>query len=348
MYWTNNEILFLETNYPTNGIKYCSNKLKRTNNSIERKAARLKIFKISRNINWTEKDKNFLINNYPKYGIKYCSNNLNRTEDSVMNKVSELKIKRFKNPLTKDECFLICKKYDNYTKFYKNEFHIYNIIFLNGWLDEMTNHMIRLKNKRLIWVKEDCIKESLKYKTISEWVKNSRSSYRAAHKNKWFEECSSNMIKLGSRQLRVIYSFEFKDNYVYVGLTYSPEIRKKYHLNNEKSPIYKHSLKTKLTPEFKILTNYLERDIASTKEGDILNKYIDCGWMVLNKVKTGGLGGNYLIWNKINCIDEAKKYKSRNEFSLKNNSAYGSARRNGWLNDCCGHMKSIKNLNLCI
>ena len=338
MKWIDEEILYLKTNYPDNGIRYCSDILNRTNISIERKAGRLKIFKNLRSINWTEKDENFLINNYSKYGVKFCSNNLNRTEASIMIKARKLKIKYRKN-LTKDECILICKKYNNYTEFYKNEYNIYKFIFVKGWLDELTNHMIRERNKPIVWTKEDCIKESLKYKTIKEWVKYSRSSYRAAHINKWFEECSLNMIKLGSRQLRAIYSFEFKDNHVYVGLTYSPEIRKKYHLNDDKSPIYQHIIKSKLIPEFKILTDYLEKDVASSKEGDILNNYINCGWIALNKVKTGGLGGGRLIWNKNNCMVEAKKYKSRREFSLSNNSAYGSARKNGWLNDCCTHMK---------
>jgi hypothetical protein len=340
MNWTDNEIQFLINNYPENGIHFCAHNLNKTNILIERKAGRLKIFKNSRSISWTEKDEKFLINNYSKYGVKFCSDSLKRTEGAIITKARRLKIKYRKN-LTKDECTLICKKYNNYTEFYKNEFKLYNFIFLRGWLDELTHHMIRIKNKSIFWTKEDCIKESSKYKTIKEWIKNSRSSYRAAHINKWFEECSSNMIKLGSRQLRAIYSFEFSDNHVYVGLTYSPEIRKKYHLNNENSPIYQHIIKSKIIPEFKILTDYLERDIASIKEGDILNGYIGCGWIALNKVKTGGLGGNRLIWNKNNCIIEAKKYKTRKEFSLKNNSAYGSARRNGWLNDCCTHMKPI-------
>ena len=53
-------------------------------------------------------------------------------------------------------------------------------------------------------------------------------------------------------------------------------------------------------------------------------------------------GANCLIWSKNNCMVEAKKYKSRKEFSLNKNSAYDSARRNGWLNDCCTHMQ-LKN-----
>lgn len=333
MYWTNDEIQFLEDNYIKNGIKFCSDYLKRSNVSISRKVNRLKIIK---NINWSEEDENFLINNYSKFGVKFCSNYLKRTEVAIMLKAKRLKIK-YKKEITKDECYNICKKYDNYSNFYKNELQIYNYIFQKGWLNELTNHMIR-KNKRIIWIKEECIKESLKYKTIKEWIKNSRSSYRAAHKNKWFEECSSNMIKLGSWELRLIYSFKFSDNYVYVGLTCSPETRKEYHLNNKKSPVFQHILKTNLTPKFSILTDYIENYIASIKEGEFLNNYINDGWMVLNKVKTGGLGGNRLIWNKNKCIVEAKKYNSRKEFSIKNNSAYNSARKNGWLDECCINM----------
>jgi len=39
------------------------------------------------------------------------------------------------------------------------------------------------------------------------------------------------------------------------------------------------------------------------------------------------------IWNKETCFEEAKKYKSRTEFSKKNQTAYKYARINDWLND---------------
>lgn len=343
MRWSKNDIIFLKENYPENGISYCASNLNRTNISIERKAKRLKIFKKSPNLSWTKKDINFLSENYPVYGTRYCSNKLNRTEVSIICKANELKIFIIKNYPTKEECTIVCNKYDKYSEFYKKERYIYGYIFKMGWLNDLTNHMIRIKNKPTHWNKFDCINESLKYVTIKEWIIGSRSSYRAAHVNNWFKECSSHMVKLGSRQLRLIYSFEFNDNSVYVGLTHSPEIRKKWHLFNEKSPIYKHIKKTKEFPKFKILTDYLDKNIASIKEGDILNQYISSGWTTLNKNKTGGLGGNHLIWDEDNCINEAKKYKTRREFSIKNNSAYGSARRNGWLNDCCSHMGITNN-----
>ena len=39
-------------------------------------------------------------------------------------------------------------------------------------------------------------------------------------------------------------------------------------------------------------------------------------------------------WNYDTCLEEARKYKSRSEFSKKCRSAYDAARRNGWLDDC--------------
>ena len=44
-------------------------------------------------------------------------------------------------------------------------------------------------------------------------------------------------------------------------------------------------------------------------------------------------------WNiKNNCIEDAKKYSTRNEWSTKNSGAYNSARRNGWYEECTKHM----------
>jgi hypothetical protein len=44
-------------------------------------------------------------------------------------------------------------------------------------------------------IKENVLAEALNYKTRSEWVKNSSSSYNSANKNGWVDECSTHMIK---------------------------------------------------------------------------------------------------------------------------------------------------------
>ncbi|MDG1950224.1 MAG: DEAD/DEAH box helicase family protein [bacterium] len=43
-------------------------------------------------------------------------------------------------------------------------------------------------------------------------------------------------------------------------------------------------------------------------------------------------------WTKEECRKEAMKYDTRGKFDKGSGGAYGAARRNGWLDDICGHM----------
>lgn len=45
-------------------------------------------------------------------------------------------------------------------------------------------------------------------------------------------------------------------------------------------------------------------------------------------------------WTIENCKLDAKNYSSRSEWCEKSGAAYASATRNGWLEDCCVHMKN--------
>jgi len=47
-------------------------------------------------------------------------------------------------------------------------------------------------------------------------------------------------------------------------------------------------------------------------------------------------------WNKEVCIEDALNYTSRHEWQKNNNTAYSIARKNGWLEECCGHMDSVR------
>lgn len=46
------------------------------------------------------------------------------------------------------------------------------------------------------WTKENCIFEAKKYKTRSEWQRNSSASYKLAIKNGWLGECCKHMVNL--------------------------------------------------------------------------------------------------------------------------------------------------------
>ena len=51
-------------------------------------------------------------------------------------------------------------------------------------------------------------------------------------------------------------------------------------------------------------------------------------------------------WNiKENCLQESLKYKTRVEFQKGSKGAYLATRRNGWLDDICGHMERLRKPN---
>ncbi len=114
---------------------------------------------------------------------------------------------------------------------------------------------------------------------------------------------------------------------------------------DQNSQVYRHVQKSGLVPKFIILTKYLDKHIAAIKEGKYLKEYVVTGWTILNKYRTGGLGGSKVKWSKENCIIEAKKYKYKSEFKKNSPSAYQSARKNNWLNDCSIHMIELKKIN---
>jgi len=69
-----------------------------------------------------------------------------------------------------------------------------------------------------------------------------------------------------------------------------------------------------------------------------VKKYQNEGWNILNKAKTGAIGGCEIKITQDFCKEEALKYKTKTDFYNGNASAYFAAKRNKWLNDICGHM----------
>lgn len=139
----------------------------------------------------------------------------------------------------------------------------------------------------------------------------------------------------------MIYAYEFSDNSVYVGLTCNPVSRQNDHLiskRKEKSSVYKHFIKTNLYPKFIELTTYLNNNIAILKEEEFLNLYKNKGWTILNKIKTGGLGSSIRKWNINTCTNDALKYNTKKEWRKNSKSAYFTASKNKWLDECTKHM----------
>jgi len=241
---------------------------------------------------------------------------------------------------TKEKCWEEALKCKTRSEFYKNS-GASTASLKNHWIDDICSHMIEIKKPNGYWTKERCRKEALKYSTKKEFSINSPSSYNRSKKLKIIDDICSHMTIIGNIVKRCIYVYEFPDHSVYIGLTFNINNRHKRHTTStkkeNKSSVYK-KINQNFTYELKQLTNYIEIEKAIYFENFYVNEYRKNGWYILNKRKTGGLGGNILKWTKEKCKDESLKYISKSEFYKNSMSAYQSAKRIGILDEICSHM----------
>lgn len=195
------------------------------------------------------------------------------------------------------------------------------------------------------WTYDLCLEYALECSTKSEFINKYKTAYSAAKKYNWIDTICSHMPLTGNRYNKCIYSYEFPDNSVYVGLTYSIEDRQKNRDNRKNDSVTKYISETGLQPIRKQLTEYVPVDEAKILEGEYVNKYKLSGWNILNKVKTGAIGGCVVKWTKENCQKEALKYNTKADFRDESSSAYVTAKNRRWLNDICQHMIELKQPN---
>lgn len=125
-----------------------------------------------------------------------------------------------------------------------------------------------------------------------------------AKRNGWYEECCLHMGEKGDKQ-RIIYAYEFDEAHAaYIGLTFKMEVRNKRH--HREGAVYDFAaLHGFDIPEPKVLTDYMDQNEASIQEGVWLQKYKDDGWIILNRFKTGSLGGQEVLDYDIAKIEES-------------------------------------------
>ena len=212
----------------------------------------------------------------------------------------------------------------------------------NGWLDECCAHMVSLQKPKGYWTFEACLKNASRYSSRTAWMNESGSAYSKALAMGWVERCSAHMERLGNNFYRQLYVYEHPDKSVYVGLSYNPKKRHLQHMRKNKTLIEKQVAGGQV---FRIFSEFLPKDVAAIREGELIEEYRRSGWTILNMVKAGGLGGATLMWTLEACKEDALKYYSKNEWAKKSSGAWNAVLRHGWIAECCGHMEPKKHLN---
>lgn len=232
---------------------------------------------------------------------------------------------------TIEKCFEEATKYNHRSDFKKQSGRAYYVLCKNHLLDEACKHMAK-KDTITKWTKENCIKAAQQCKTKSEFNLRFCGAMKISKKRGWYNELVQYFTPIGSKYHRCIYVCEFSDNHAYVGLTYNFEKRKKAHLQNKDSSVFKYIQASNLEPLFKQVTEYIDYGEASIKEGEILNQYKNNGWTMLNKAPTGGLGSQDEVvrkWTEESCLLTAKKCSSYKQFSNEFPGALEYCKRHG-------------------
>jgi hypothetical protein len=245
-------------------------------------------------------------------------------------------------------CHIEALKYKSRTEFQKKSSPAYDYAIRRKWMNDICKHMVYLKKPNGYWNKDKCIKIANKFKTKKEFKKKYPKVYWASVRNKWLKSITKHMTMSGNKKYRFVYAFEFKNKYVYVGLSYNIENREYQHLNTEDCVIFQHIKNTKSKYVLKNISGKpLCVEKAQYLEHKTKLKYTKDGWNILNRgltgVGVGSIGGNDTKWTKEECHKDALKYKTRTEFHDNSGGAYDYAIRRKWMDDICGHMKNQSN-----
>lgn len=232
---------------------------------------------------------------------------------------------------TFENCYNDALKYNTRIEFCRKS-RAYGACRRNGWLNEVCKHMEKPYASKFKWSKERCLLLALNYNTRAEFKSNEYNAYNAAKYNGWLDEICKDMVRCGDRKHKCIYSYEFSDNYVYVGLTYNLDIRDRSRKYKNNDAVTKHRNDSGLVPIRKQLTEYVPVNIAINLEGEYLEKYINEGWFILNKCKTGSIGGYNTVWNYNRVKSIVSKYEDLESLILNDKYLYEIIKNKGWVN----------------
>lgn len=261
------------------------------------------------------------MNQFKKNNIKAYASALHNGWLDEIRKIMKSAYNNFSFEQVKNEAL----KYDNKTDFENGSPSHYFYAIKNKWFDEVTNHM---KHKSIKWTYDEVKNIAAKYNSKKDFSENDRGAYQFAVRQNFLDDITKHMKPLGNIAKRLIYAYEFPDNSVYVGLTFSDKERHNAHLTNPKSSVYKYIQETGVTPEIKILTDeFLDAEDASKLEVCKIEEYKLNGWKILNKVKGGNLGGCNRIWTDDKILSISRLYNTMNDFKKNSPQTYSAAGR---------------------
>ena len=193
------------------------------------------------------------------------------------------------------------------------------------------------------WTKEKCYEVAKECSTRGEYKKKYPSAYAKSIRKKWINDYmwfAPPIQDIYKNKIDTVYLYIFPDNVVYIGRTIKLSTRHWEHSTLfNKDVVAKYAKKNNLpVPEPIVLEKELTLTDGLEREEYWVEYYKEQGYKLLNTKSCGTNSGSLGSlgrgkWSKHKTYEEAKKYKSKNEFRKSCDSAYQAAYRHGWLKD---------------
>lgn len=244
---------------------------------------------------------------------------------------------------TKDRIKEVALTCETRVEFQKKHASAYQRALDTGVLDDACSHMLRPKIKpRGHWTKDKIQQEAFNYNSRKAFELGSPGAYTRARRIGILNTVCSHMTNSNSKEKRYVYAIigskKECPRRAYIGLSLDVEKRYKEHLasGSQVARLLQDPL------SIKIVFGPLTAKNAQLLEQDKIAKYSEQGFSLINMRPGGSLGSGALKWDFETCTKAAKRYKTRGAFSQgEHKRAYEVARKNGWLDEICSHMKPV-------
>lgn len=218
-----------------------------------------------------------------------------------------------------------------------------------GLLDQVCAHMERQVNPAGYWTKERVLREAKKYQTRVAFQKGSTAAHQKAWKQGWLEEVSAHMDEIRKpngywtlgRIRKEAKKYGTRTEFMKRAVSAYNRAQKNgwldevcSHMNLLRHPNGYWTRKRILDVARKFKTVKEFRDTS----GGAYDAAYEQGLMpiIQKELKMDKKPNGY--WTLERVSKEAKKCTSRSEFMKACSSAYGKARKMGWLDKVCSHM----------
>ena len=188
------------------------------------------------------------------------------------------------------------------------------------------------------WNYKTCMVEAKKYRTIKDFLNNSKGAYLKSSKNKWIADYV--WLEDNIKHRREYYTYE-KCKELALKCHSTSEFRKEQYgaynaakVNNWLNSFtwlerqFKWTDKTRLEEAKKYKTrSEFAKEKPGAYEYAVKHSLLDkCIWFNESKKPNG-------YWTYERCYEESKKYKYRGDYRIGSHGSYKVAIRNGWIDD---------------